>query len=79
MEEEEEDRISLLPDCLILEILSRLPSTKEAIKTVEAFLDYDKQGYYDTTAKEADEEMLRRNYTQTFAMSRTLQLEVPAG
>ncbi|GJT29089.1 F-box protein-like protein [Tanacetum coccineum] len=34
MEEEEgEDRISALPDCLILEILSRLPETKEAIKT----------------------------------------------
>ncbi|GKA41522.1 F-box/LRR-repeat protein 25-like protein [Tanacetum coccineum] len=34
MEEEEgEDRISALPDCLNLEILSRLPKTKEAIKT----------------------------------------------
>ncbi|GJR12661.1 F-box protein-like protein [Tanacetum coccineum] len=34
MEEEEgEDRISALPDCLNLEILSRLPETKEAIKT----------------------------------------------
>ena len=32
-EEEGEDRISALPDCLILEILSRLPETKEAIKT----------------------------------------------
>ncbi|GJW91507.1 F-box protein-like protein [Tanacetum coccineum] len=33
MGEEEEDLISVLPDCLILEILSRLPSTKEAINT----------------------------------------------
>ncbi|KVH89463.1 F-box protein At5g03100-like [Cynara cardunculus var. scolymus] len=33
MEEKEEDRISVLPDCLLLEILSRLPSTKSAIRT----------------------------------------------
>nr|GEX23293.1 hypothetical protein [Tanacetum cinerariifolium] len=32
-EDEEEDRISLLPDCLIIEIISLLPTTKEAIKT----------------------------------------------
>ncbi|GKA03897.1 F-box protein-like protein [Tanacetum coccineum] len=32
-DEEEEDRISLLPDCLIIEIISHLPTTKEAIKT----------------------------------------------
>ncbi|GKD43103.1 F-box/LRR-repeat protein 25-like protein [Tanacetum coccineum] len=30
---EEEDQISALEDCLLLEILSRLPSTKEAIRT----------------------------------------------
>ncbi|KAL4563345.1 hypothetical protein LXL04_027386 [Taraxacum kok-saghyz] len=33
VEEGEEDRISALPDCLLLEILDRLPSTKHAIKT----------------------------------------------
>ncbi|GJT57026.1 F-box protein-like protein [Tanacetum coccineum] len=33
VEDEEEDRISLLSDCLIIEILSRLPLTKDAIKT----------------------------------------------
>ncbi|XP_023741006.1 F-box/LRR-repeat protein At5g02910 [Lactuca sativa] len=33
MEKEEEDGISALPDCLILEILCRLPSTKDAIRT----------------------------------------------
>nr|KAJ0204205.1 hypothetical protein LSAT_V11C500284120 [Lactuca sativa] len=32
-EKEEEDGISGLPDCLLLEILSRLPSTKYAIRT----------------------------------------------
>nr|XP_043628007.1 F-box protein At5g03100-like [Erigeron canadensis] len=32
-EEEEEDRISALPDCLIIDILSRLDNTKEAIQT----------------------------------------------
>ncbi|GKC25966.1 F-box protein-like protein [Tanacetum coccineum] len=32
-EEEEEDRISPMLDCLILEIISRLPTTKEAIRT----------------------------------------------
>lgn len=29
----EEDRISLLPDCLLVEILSGLPETKYAIRT----------------------------------------------
>ncbi|XP_023757708.1 F-box protein At5g03100 isoform X1 [Lactuca sativa] len=33
MEKVEEDAISALPDCLLQEILSRLPSTKDAIKT----------------------------------------------
>nr|KAJ0196208.1 hypothetical protein LSAT_V11C700352220 [Lactuca sativa] len=33
MEEGEDDRISALPDCLLLEILSRLPSIKRAIRT----------------------------------------------
>ncbi|KAL4563315.1 hypothetical protein LXL04_027355 [Taraxacum kok-saghyz] len=33
VDEEEEDRISVLPDCLLIEILSRLPSTKHAIRT----------------------------------------------
>ncbi|GJU56002.1 F-box/LRR-repeat protein 25-like protein [Tanacetum coccineum] len=33
VEDEAEDRISLLPDCLIIEILSRLPLTKDAIRT----------------------------------------------
>ncbi|XP_052619777.1 F-box/LRR-repeat protein At3g03360 [Lactuca sativa] len=32
-QKEEEDGISGLPDCLLLEILSRLPSTKDAIRT----------------------------------------------
>nr|GEX47250.1 hypothetical protein [Tanacetum cinerariifolium] len=31
--EEEEDRISVLPECLLLEIISRLSTTKEAIRT----------------------------------------------
>ncbi|KAL4563324.1 hypothetical protein LXL04_027365 [Taraxacum kok-saghyz] len=33
MEEGKEDRITALPDCLLIEILSRLPSTKDAIRT----------------------------------------------
>ncbi|KAI3741641.1 hypothetical protein L1987_59315 [Smallanthus sonchifolius] len=32
-EEEDEDRIGTLPDCLLIEILSRLPATKYAIRT----------------------------------------------
>ncbi|XP_023757710.1 uncharacterized protein LOC111906216 isoform X3 [Lactuca sativa] len=39
MEKVEEDAISALPDCLLQEILSRLPSTKDAIKTVKANLN----------------------------------------
>ncbi|KAL7591881.1 hypothetical protein Lser_V15G31890 [Lactuca serriola] len=33
MEKEDDDRVSELPDCLLIEILSRLPSTKYAIRT----------------------------------------------
>ncbi|KAL7593533.1 hypothetical protein Lser_V15G32379 [Lactuca serriola] len=33
VDEEGEDRISVLPDCLLLEILSRLPSSKYAVRT----------------------------------------------
>nr|KAJ0198498.1 hypothetical protein LSAT_V11C700352370 [Lactuca sativa] len=33
MEERGDDRISVLPYCLLVEILSRLPSTKYAIRT----------------------------------------------
>ncbi|GJR99481.1 F-box/LRR-repeat protein 25-like protein [Tanacetum coccineum] len=31
--EEEEDRLNALPDCILIEIISRLPTTKEAIRT----------------------------------------------
>lgn len=31
--EEKEDQMSALPDCLLIEILSRLPKTRDAIKT----------------------------------------------
>ncbi|CAI9292388.1 unnamed protein product [Lactuca saligna] len=35
MEKEDDDRVSELPDCLLIEILSRLPSTKYAIRTAQ--------------------------------------------
>ncbi|CAH1448569.1 unnamed protein product [Lactuca virosa] len=59
IEKEEEDRISTLTDCLLLEILSRLPSTKYTIRTVEANLDYTKLGDWETTHSETEEEMLK--------------------
>ncbi|GJW97770.1 hypothetical protein Tco_0179578 [Tanacetum coccineum] len=56
---EEEDRISELQDCLLIDIISRLPQTKEAIRTVEAMLDYHKGGHYETTHREEKEEMFK--------------------
>nr|GEY27264.1 hypothetical protein [Tanacetum cinerariifolium] len=37
MDKKEEDYISLLPDCLLIDIISRLPETKEAIRTGQFF------------------------------------------
>nr|GEY69534.1 hypothetical protein [Tanacetum cinerariifolium] len=46
----EEDRISWLPDCLLVEIISRLPETKYAIRTYDESLEMH---------DELNEEMLR--------------------
>nr|GEY11194.1 RNA-directed DNA polymerase, eukaryota [Tanacetum cinerariifolium] len=56
----EEDRISSLPDCLLVEIISRLSETKYAIRTAD--LDYYKAVLDDESLEmhdELNEEMLR--------------------
>ncbi|CAH1433681.1 unnamed protein product [Lactuca virosa] len=61
VEKVEEDAISALPDCLLQEILSRLPSTKDAIKTVKANLNWictnGMNGF--TMPNEAEQEMFK--------------------
>nr|GEY25064.1 hypothetical protein [Tanacetum cinerariifolium] len=51
--------ISELLDCLLIEIISRLPTTEEAIRTVKAELDYEKRGHAETKRKVAEEEILK--------------------